>query len=212
MTMAPTLLTFDIFGTVLDWRVGLTKSLFRHGVELGDFDRVIDLQGELEQRVYQSYASITAQSIADLVGPERAAAIGREVGTWPLFADSAPALQKMMALCACGAMTNSDVAHGEDVQRSLGFRLTHWVCAEDLRIYKPNPAFFDAVRDRTGHAYDASWWHVSAYTDYDLDVAASLGLTTVYIPRPHSRAAPAKLTFPDLEALAEKVAALHAAR
>ena len=179
-----------------------------------DFDRVIDLQGELEreQGGYQSYASITAQSIADLVGPKHATAIGREVGTWPLFDDAAPALQKMMARCACGAMTNSDVAHGEDVQRSLGFHLTHWICAEDVRAYKPNPAFFDAARDRTGHPYDASWWHVSAYADYDLDVAASLGLTTVFIPRPHSREAPAKLTFPDLEALAEKVAALHAAR
>jgi hypothetical protein len=56
--MYPELLTFDIFGTVLDWRRGLFESLRLHGAELraGDFDRVIDIQAELEADPFRPYA------------------------------------------------------------------------------------------------------------------------------------------------------------
>src|SRR5207237_9660755 len=46
VTVGPRLLTFDIFGTVIDWRRGLRESLRRHGAELRaeDFDSVIGAQ------------------------------------------------------------------------------------------------------------------------------------------------------------------------
>ena len=59
------LLTFDIFGIVLDWRCGLTESLAAVGVTLPayDFDRIVDAQGELEQRgPFMTYREITATS------------------------------------------------------------------------------------------------------------------------------------------------------
>jgi len=43
----PSLLTFDIFGTVLDWRAGLGDT---------DFDRIVDAQGELEEARFRPYA------------------------------------------------------------------------------------------------------------------------------------------------------------
>jgi FMN phosphatase YigB (HAD superfamily) len=61
--MAPQLITFDIFGTVLDWRRGLTANLAARGCAISttDFDRVIDRQGALEQlRPLRSYRDITA--------------------------------------------------------------------------------------------------------------------------------------------------------
>ena len=32
-----------------------------------------------------------------------------------------------------------------------------------------------------------AWWHVSAYADYDLVAARKLGLTCVFVGRPHAR-------------------------
>ncbi len=213
---SPSLLTFDIFGTVLDWRTGLTASLKAHGVGLGakDFDRVIDHQAELEQSAYDTYESITARSLVEVLGvpPDVASAIGAAAGTWPLFADSAPALERLIAFVPCAAMTNSDIAHGIDVQQTLGFPLTHWLCAEHVRLYKPTPLFWNAVGDRTGHAFDPTWWHVSAYADYDLRPASALGLTTIFIERPHSRPGPATLTFPTLTALAGHIDATYTYR
>ena len=208
---APRLLSFDIFGTVLDWRTGLERSLARRGLGLAaesGFDAVVDRQGALEQTAFAPYADITARSLVDVLAcaPEVASAIGREVGTWPLFPDSVDAMRALVALVPCAAMTNSDRAHGEDVRRSLGQPLTHWICAEEVGLYKPNPAFWEAVRARTGVAFAADWWHVSAYADYDLAVARSLGLTTVYVARAHARPGPADLRVDSLAELVPLVA------
>jgi len=48
---------------------------------------------------------------------------------------------------------------------------------------------------------------VSAYADYDLRTARELGLTCVFVRRPHSRAGDADVTVPDLAALADLVEA-----
>lgn len=45
------------------------------------------------------------------------------------------------------------------------------------------------------------------YADYDLEVARSLGLTTVFVSRPHARTGDATHAVRDLEALANLVAA-----
>ena len=126
--MRPRLITFDVFGTVVDWRRGLTNDLAGRGIALAaaDFDRIVDRQAALEQlRPLQSYQDITAASLVDVVllAPADADAIGAQVGTWPLYSDSRPALRRMMRAVPCVAMTNSDRAHGTQVQGSLGFRL-----------------------------------------------------------------------------------------
>jgi hypothetical protein len=46
------------------------------------------------------------------------------------------------------------------------------------------------------------WWHVSAYADHDLEVANRLGLTTVFVARPHARPGPASHSIADLGELA----------
>jgi 2-haloalkanoic acid dehalogenase type II len=203
----PRLLTFDVFGTVLDWRRGLAEALAARGHEMaaGAFDRVVDRQGELEQQQpFRSYRAITAQSLVDVLGldPRAADAIGEGVGTWPAYPDSAQALRRLMAIAPCVAMTNSDRAHGTQAQGAMGFNLSAWVCAEDVRCYKPNSRFWREVSARLQAKPGPDWWHVSAYADYDLKVAASLGLTTVFVSRPHSRPGPATHQVAELSALA----------
>jgi 2-haloacid dehalogenase len=206
----PALLSFDVFGTILDWRAGLRASLSVRGRTLSeaDFDRVVDRQGALEQaEPGRAYAAITARSLVDVLalGAAEAGAIGREVGTWPAFPDARPALRRLSARAPLVALTNSDVAHGVAVQARLGVRPAHWLCAGALGLYKPDPAFWRAAAARTGAAFGPAWWHVSAYGDYDLGPARALGLTTVLVGRPHRRRGPADLVVPDLLALAEVV-------
>jgi 2-haloacid dehalogenase len=196
----PALLTFDIFGTVLDWRAGLGDT---------DFDRIVDAQGELEQARFRPYAEIVAQSLVRVRGLDvvSAARMGAEAGTWPLFPDSREALRRMRSIAPLAATTNSDRAHGEQVQAQLGFRLDGWICAEEVRAYKPDRRIWEAAAHKLGRTFDRSWWHVSAYADYDLRTARELGLTCVLVRRPHSRPGDADVTVPDLAALADLVEA-----
>ncbi|HET7903626.1 MAG TPA: HAD-IA family hydrolase [Candidatus Eisenbacteria bacterium] len=202
----PSLLTFDIFGTVLDWRRGMRESVAREGAALDDaaFDRVIDAQGRAEEGPFRRYADITAESLETVLGmqPEAAARIGAEVGTWPPYADSIEGLRRLMRVAPCVAMTNSDLAHGAQAQKGLGMRLSDWICAEESRVYKPSPDVWRYVAKRRAAELGPSWWHVSAYGDYDLATARALGLTCVYVERPHARPGPTDLHVGDLIELA----------
>jgi 2-haloacid dehalogenase len=206
MTPAPSLLTFDIFGTVVDWRRGVAEAARAHGVEVGDreFQAVIDHQARAESQAYRSYADILAESLTKILRLNRGAsrAIAAEAGRWPLFPDSADGLRALMRAAPCVAMTNSDQEHGRQVEDQLGYRLSGWICAEDVRCYKPAAEFWTAVAARRGVAFGPGWWHVSAYADYDLATAGRLGLTTVFVRRPHSVWGPSTLEAPDLRALA----------
>ncbi|HET7498788.1 MAG TPA: HAD-IA family hydrolase [Candidatus Eisenbacteria bacterium] len=206
--MRPRLITFDIFGTVLDWRRGLADALERLGVALdGDaFDQLIDAQADLESGPFRSYADITAESLVRVLGvdAETARAIGRDAGTWPLYPDSRDALRRLRAVAPCAATTNSDREHGEQVQAALGFRLDAWICAEDVGVYKPDARMWHAASSRLGVAPGPWWWHVSAYADYDLATARGLGLTSVYVARPHARPGSPDLAVANLAELAER--------
>jgi 2-haloacid dehalogenase len=195
----------DVFGTVLDWRRGLRDAL---GGRLSDaaFDRIVDRQGELEQQGFRRYADIVAQSLVEELGlgAEEAAGIGAAAGTWPLFPDSASGLRRLRAVAPCAAITNSDLAHRAQVEGQLGFALDGWICAEEVRAYKPDPRMWRAAATCMGVEPGPGWWHVSAYADYDHRTARSLGLTCAFVERPHSRPGPADLTVGDLSQLADQ--------
>ena len=115
------------------------------------------------------------------------------------------ALRRLLAVTRCVAMTNSDRVHGDQVREQLGFPLTDWVCAEEVRVYKPHVEFWQRVSDRLGVAPGRQWWHVSAYADYDLETARGYGLTTVFMERPHSRPGDAEMRVKNLAELADQV-------
>lgn len=204
----PELLTFDVFGTLIDWRRGLGEDLARLGLDLSDerFEHVLADQEHAEDGPFQTYAEIVTWSLVRRLGLTRqqATQIGRTLGMWPWFADARPALERLMALAPCIALTNSDRIHGEQAQSKLGFRLNDWLCAEETHVYKPQPAFWQALATRRQIQPGPSWWHVSAYADYDLATARQLGLTTVFVQRPHSRPGPADLTVADLNDLVQR--------
>jgi 2-haloacid dehalogenase len=201
----PRLFTFDVFGTIVDWRAGIREALGPRPLSDADFDRLIDVQGELEQGPFRRYADLVAESIVRVLSVPRAEAvrIGAGAGNWPLFLDSSAALRRLARIAPCAATTNSDRAHGEDVQRALGHRLDGWICAEDVRAYKPDRRVWQVAAERMQVPYGPAWWHVSAYADYDLRTAAQLGLTRVFVQRPHCRPGEADHAVPDLAALAD---------
>jgi 2-haloalkanoic acid dehalogenase type II len=201
--MSIALLTFDVFGTVVDWHRGLQEAL---GGRALDFDRIIDRQGELEQQGFRRYADIVAQSLVEELGiaAGEAERIGASAGTWPLFPDSAHALRRLRQVAPCAVITNSDRAHRAQIEQQLGFALEGWICAEEVRAYKPDPQMWRAAASKMGVKPGREWWHVSAYADYDHQTARSLGLTCVFVHRPHSRNGPADLVVGDLAELAAR--------
>src|SRR6185295_7713402 len=123
--------------------------------------RVIDHQGRAEAAgPTRRYRDIVADSLVEVLGlpREEAARLGEAAGRWPLFPDSAEGLARLRRIAPCVATTNSDRAHGDDVQAQLGFRLDDWVCAEDVGAYKPSPEVWRFTARKLGVELDRSWW------------------------------------------------------
>jgi 2-haloalkanoic acid dehalogenase type II len=212
--MKPVLITFDVFGTIVDWRRGLQADLAEAGCPCSDvlFEKILTAQNALEAGSYRTYREITAASLIEAAGLNADAAdrIGQRVGHWPLYPDVRQALQRMMKLVPCIAMTNSDRIHGKQVQEQLGFNLSDWICAEETRVYKPDPAFWRTVATWLHFEFGRSWWHASAYMDFDLKTAGDLGLSTVFVFRDHSVFGKAGFVVKDLNGLAAIVETMSA--
>jgi 2-haloalkanoic acid dehalogenase type II len=208
--MKPTLFTFDILGTVLDWRTGLQQAVSSKGYAFrpDDFDRIIDFQGLEERKAYKPYVEIKALSIIEILGmrPEDAREIAMNCGKWPLFRDSKEGMKALMSIAPCAAISNSDFIHADQVQSTLG-KLSNWVCAEETKTYKPSVKAWEYTSKKLNTPFSRNWWHVSAYADYDLEVARDLGLTCIFVNREHSRKGFAHHQVEDLKALADLVRA-----
>src|SRR5580765_6189741 len=103
-----TTLTFDCYGTLIDWEKGILAELrpwaTRHARNLAD-DEILEAFGTEEARCEAEtpgklYPEILADAFRALAAQwqvpaseDEARAFGGSVGRWPAFADSAPALQ-----------------------------------------------------------------------------------------------------------------------
>ncbi len=115
-------LTFDCYGTLIDWEAGLLAGLrpvvAAAGVEASD-DDLLGIYAAFEEAAeagpYQRYREIVADGMRRVathygleVTASQAAAFGDSVGEWPAFADSAAALAQLHERFRLGVITNCD--------------------------------------------------------------------------------------------------------
>jgi 2-haloacid dehalogenase len=209
-------LTFDCYGTLIDWETGIVAGirpvLAAHGVEMAD-DQILEgfarHEAALEAGPYQTYRAVLAGSLGGLadelgieVTAEELATFGESVPGWPAFADSSDALRRLASRYRLGVITNCD----DDLFAASALRLEvpfEWVfTAEQAQDYKPSVAPFvmalnaiDVPKDRV--------LHVAQSLYHDHVPAQSLGLATAWVNRRHDRpgsgATPAATATPDLE-------------
>jgi 2-haloacid dehalogenase len=212
-------LTFDVYGTLIDWETGIAAALRRAGAQ-GSDDELLEAfarhEAELEAGPYRSYREVLAAALrgvgADLgFEPSDEQAFAESVGDWPAFEDSADALAALKRRYRLGVITNCDDDLFALSNRRLGMEFDWVVTAQQARGYKPRPDNFlfaferiDVPRERI--------LHVAQSLFHDHEPAKALGMTTVWIDRRHGREgfggtppAQAKpdLTVPDMRTFAE---------
>jgi 2-haloacid dehalogenase len=217
-------LTFDCYGTLIDWETGILDALrpvaVAHGSGAGD-DELLETfarhEAALEAASYQSYREVLAGAVrgvgADLgfePSEHEVAAFSASVGDWPAFADSAEALADLRRRFRLGVITNCDDDLFALSSRRLGVQFDWVVTAQQARSYKPNPANFVLAFDRIDVPRERIL-HVAQSLFHDHVPAKALGMTTVWVDRrqgrdgfgatPPAEAAP-DLVVPDLRSLA----------
>ena len=208
-------LTFDCYGTLIDWEAGLLAGvraiLDPRGVEAADEDllaRYAAQESALESGPYLRYREVLARG-ADAVcrelgvtaSPEELAVFGGGVVDWPAFPDSAAALARLKSRFALAVITNCDDDLFAASNRRLGVEFAHVITAQQAGSYKPNHRNFELAFERIGAPRDRIL-HVAQSLFHDHVPGKALGLSTVWVNRRHDRAGsgatPAADATPDL--------------
>jgi len=222
-------LTFDCYGTLIDWEAGilagLRRSLDDHGIDPSDDDLLEHYsraEAALESGPYLRYREILGGSLREVcrsfgIEPtdEAAAAFGASVPDWPAFPDSADALARLKTRFRLGVITNCDDDLFAGSNARLGVAFDWVVTAQSVGRYKPDPRNFTVAFERLGLP-PRRVLHVAQSLFHDHVPAKRLGLSTVWIDRRHDRAgfgatppadATPDATFPDMASFAEAATA-----
>lgn len=210
-------LTFDCYGTLIDWEAGLLAAmrppLAAHGlgVDASD-DHLLEVfarhEAEAEAGPYRPYREVLADVLTVMIRhggaeptPEELAAFGGSVADWPAFPDSAAALARLHGRFKLGVITNCDDDLFAASEARLGTKFDWVVTAQQARRYKPNPRGFELMFERVGLP-PARILHVAQSLFHDHVTAKRLGLSTVWVDRrgerPGSGATPPAEATPDL--------------
>jgi 2-haloacid dehalogenase len=223
-------LTFDCYGTIVDWESGIIAAI---DALLGDAkgavsdDELLAAFGRLESaaeqgtfRAYRAVLTEVATGLLSLVGlppdPERAAAFAGSVPAWPPFPDSADALRSLATRFRLAIVSNVDDDLFAGTAARLGVDFDEVVTAQQVRSYKPARAHFDEALRRLDLPRERVL-HVAQSLYHDIAPARQLGLACVWVNRRAGKdgggATPAASARPDVEVpdLAT-LAALSAAR
>ncbi|WP_019816291.1 haloacid dehalogenase type II [Saccharomonospora saliphila] len=214
--------TFDNYGTLTDWEGGAAQFLYELALRNGDATLVpgIELRDEWETiqfdilgREYRSYKRVLAESLRAVCAnhgwpyDERLAEeFVRSMRSWQPFPDTYPALLRAKrAGMKLVILSNTDRDIIEHSLRHMRVQFDDVITAEDCRVYKPSPEFFQQALERIGVAPEKII-HVAFGFKYDNAPAKRFGMTTAWVNRhvePRPDGDPVDHEWRDLWGLAE---------
>jgi 2-haloacid dehalogenase len=198
-------LTFDCYGTLIDWETGLLSAL-RTVLPAGSGDGADDeallveyanAEATLENGPYRRYREIAGEGMAAVARahgveptPDDIARLGGSVVDWPAFPDSHDALERLKTRFRLGVLTNCDDDLFAASNERLGVTFDWVVTAQQVGSYKPDERNFGALLERLGAdgIPQARILHVAQSLFHDHEPAQRLGFRSVWIDRRHDRA------------------------
>jgi 2-haloalkanoic acid dehalogenase type II len=194
--LRPEILTFDCYGTLIDWEAGirgafremLAKKKGSHGM---NDERLFELYEEEEKKVeieeYRLYREVLAEAarrVAGRVGwelsEEESGFLAGDLPSWKPFKDTNATLERLSEKCRLGILSNVDEDLLAGTLRHLAVPFNLIVTAEQVRSYKPGRAHFDKARKIVG---SSEWVHVAGSLYHDIMPALELGVRAVWVNR-----------------------------
>jgi len=208
-------LTFDCYGTLIDWERGLGDAFEAaaraDGVAL-DRQAALAAYHEIEPRVqaeryrrYHDVLALTARRVAERLGwalaPGREQFLPESLPSWPPFADTNAALRRLAeAGHRLAILSNVDDDLLAGTRRHFAVDFEFVITAEQVGAYKPAPAHFETARKRLG---GVSWLHCAQSYFHDIVPARRLGIASAWINRVRQRATGDERADVEFQSLAE---------
>jgi 2-haloacid dehalogenase len=199
-------LTFDVFGTTVDWLSGVAAEARRLGARSGvdvdgerlagawralympSMDRV--RRGELPWTNFDRLHRASLDQVLREIGAEGFDSSAREELTqaWerlPAWPDSAPGLTRLAGRFTVATLSNGNRAQQHALIQFAGLPFQRVLSAEDFRHYKPDPEVYLGAASALG--LEASEVMMVASHKSDLRAAQAVGMRAAFVERPLER-------------------------
>jgi 2-haloacid dehalogenase len=195
------LITFDCYGTLIDWETGMLAALrplfSRYGRQVSDL-QILELYGEIEAELeagpYLPYQQILAKTALEVgrrlgvdVSHEEGWAFAESLAQWKPFMDTVPALQLLAKRFRLGIVSNVDDDLFAETRKKLApVEFDVVVTAQQMQSYKPAQRNFEEAIRRSGLRKEQVL-HAGQSLYHDIAPANALGIRNVWVNRPSIR-------------------------
>jgi 2-haloacid dehalogenase len=218
-------LTFDCYGTLIDWETGILNALrpvlAAHRRPLTDRE-ILEMYAELEslaeQGPYMPYAKVLeevvngfGQRLGFTPDVHQECVLEDSLKNWPPFSDTVAALEKLATRYKLCVISNIDDDLFAETEYQLtggpasdgSIRFAHVITAQQCGSYKPSLNNFATALERIGVG-TSKVLHVAQSLHHDAAPARSIGLATVWVNRRKGQEGPGATpattgVTPDLE-------------
>lgn len=190
-----TFVTFDVYGTLIDWETGIydafAKEAQRDGVEL-ERNVLIGLFHEISQEIeagsYELYAEVLRRTVMEVtkrldwdLEPSRSGFLPDSVQRWLPFKETHTQLNKLAKKYKMGLVANIDDKLLGQTRRHIPTDFDLVVTAQQVRSYKPDPAHFVECARRLGSK--KGWVHVAASHHADVSPCVKQRIPVIWVNR-----------------------------
>ncbi len=194
------ILTFDCYGTLINWEAGILPILRRilsaHGKQIDDAT-LLKLYGDFEQRseegTFRSYREVL-ESVVHQLGAElqftptleEAHSLPESLSTWKPWPDTVATLHQLKPRFRLAILSNVDDDLFALTRPKLEVEFDEVITAQQAQAYKPSLKLFELALSRI-NAPAHRVLHVGQSIYHDVVPAQALGLATVWVNRPSAR-------------------------
>jgi 2-haloacid dehalogenase len=194
------ILTFDCYGTLINWEAGILAALHRilsaHGKKM-DNATLLKLYGDFEQRseqgkflpyreVLESVVRQFANELAFTPIAEEVRSLPDSLSTWKPWPDTVAALRQLKTRFRLAILSNVDDDLFAHTRPQLEVDFDEVITAQQAQAYKPSLKLFELALSRI-NAPAHRVLHVGQSIYHDVIPAQALGLATVWVNRPSAR-------------------------
>jgi 2-haloalkanoic acid dehalogenase type II len=197
-------LTFDCYGTLIDWESGMIaalRRLARRSVRALSRDEILEAHARHESAQqlhtptlrYSELLAIVYKRLAEEWEAEHTwnecLAYGRSIRDWPAFPDSAAALRYLRQHYRLVILSNVDNQSFSWSARKLKVRFDAVFTAEDIGSYKPSPRNFAYMLEKLSclGLAKSDILHTAESLFHDHAPASECGLASCWIWRRHGQ-------------------------
>ena len=211
-------LTFDCYGTLIDWEDGMRTALAgvikNRGLALDPYEvhgRYEELEPVIQETRGGKYVDVMRMSVRETfshfgidVTDAEAGIFGDSLASWPKFPDTTEALTEMKNRgYKLVILSNTDENFIRQSIETIGVEFDEVITAEAVGSYKPARGHWDRMMETLGVSKDMVL-HVAQSYYHDVVPATGLGFKMAWINRkgqqPWGEARP-DYEFPDLKSL-----------